>query len=68
MGVHEASVVLKHEAFFGGRVLKPTALAEAPTPVTLNDGSSPMRLGRGYGYGWAVLRTRGLTQVFHAGG
>ena len=55
-----------NEAVFGGKVLSDSSLKAAFTPVLLNGGketgSSP------YGYGWGIVKYRGLQVIQHSGG
>ena len=58
---------LWNEAVFSNKVLSPSSLELAFTPVTLNDGSTvdyPFK----YGYGWVISEKRGLKEISHGGG
>jgi len=50
-------------ALRSGKLVAPTSLARAWTPVALNDGSSS-----GYGYGWSVGAWQGSPVISHDGG
>jgi len=58
-----------NEAVFGGKVLSDASLKAAFTPVvTKEDTESAGQKETGYGYGWAVGKTRGLRTIEHGGG
>ncbi len=57
-----------NEAVFNGKVLNPSSLEAAFTPVKLNDGSIPTGAGGEYGYGWVISEKRGLKEIQHGGG
>lgn len=55
-----------NEAVFSGRVLSPSSLEAAFTPVKLNNGKLPGNSS--YGYGWAISNYRGQPVIEHGGG
>ena len=56
-----------NEALFGGKVLKDSTLKSAFTPVAVEgEGSGPKE--EGYGYGWAIQKMRGRSEIGHGGG
>jgi CubicO group peptidase (beta-lactamase class C family) len=60
---------LWNEGFFGGKVLKAESMEAALSPVVVTDSSSLAMLGgAGYGYGIAMSKHRGLTEISHSGG
>lgn len=56
-----------NEAVFGGKVLSPASLTAAFTPVVTRQDTEKAK-DTGYGYGWAIGRTRGLRVISHGGG
>ncbi len=56
-----------NEAVFQGKVLTPGSLEAAFKPVktTQDKENNP---GEGYGYGWAINRFRGASEISHGGG
>ena len=55
-----------NEALFSGKVLSEPSLKAAWTPVkTASQEKSPEE---GYGYGWGVVKFRGLLEIQHSGG
>lgn len=57
---------LWNEALFNGRVLTEESLTVAHTSVILNNGEVPQ--GVEYGYGWGIMKFRGVTEIGHSGG
>lgn len=55
-----------NEAVFNGKVLSEESITAAHTPVKLNNGELPPS-GK-YGYGWAIVDFRGVTEIAHGGG
>ncbi len=50
------------QALYAEQVLKQETIAEAFTPVKLNDGSEV-----GYGFGWMIGKYRGVAEISHGG-
>jgi len=59
-----------NEGVFGGRVLAPSSLQAAFTPVRTRDDTAadPAPREAGYGYGWSIEKFRGLQEISHGGG
>ncbi|MBW3625261.1 MAG: serine hydrolase [Armatimonadetes bacterium] len=56
-----------NEAVFGGKALKPETLKQAFSPVS-TEGEPKPSVEEGYGFGWSIGRSRGLSTVSHGGG
>ncbi|RPI02382.1 MAG: DUF3471 domain-containing protein [Calditrichaeota bacterium] len=57
-----------NEAIFAGKILSPSSLTPAFTPVVLNSGEKAAAMGGSYGYGWSLVDVRGLSLIEHGGG
>jgi CubicO group peptidase (beta-lactamase class C family) len=55
-----------NEGIFDGKVLSEASLAAAFTPVRVSENEE--KSDSGYGFGWAIVETRGLREISHSGG
>ena len=55
-------MALWDQALYTESVLKKATIQQAFTPAKLNDGSE-----LGYGFGWSIVKYRGLTEISHGG-
>jgi len=55
------------QALYTEKLLKADSLRQMWTPVKLNDGTTAVAMGGGYGFGWGVASQGGIEMIGHSG-